>query len=115
VITGRISTDKCGCIDWSGHFRAARRKITNPRNAPSLALMMGVHRHDKPLKFWLHNSCTNAPKQWLSYNGLANSRFHTLLFGINRLRSDTIFTCRRLPLAQAFKVGIRDLGCLGLP
>jgi len=22
------------------------------------------------------------------YNGLANSRFHTLLFGINRLRSD---------------------------
>jgi len=23
-------------------------------------------------------------------NGLANSRFHTLLFGINRLRSDTI-------------------------
>src|SRR6266404_501307 len=24
------------------------------------------------------------------YNGLANSRFHTLLFGINRLRSDEL-------------------------
>ena len=25
------------------------------------------------------------------------------------------FTCRRLPLAQVFKVGIREIGCLGLP
>jgi hypothetical protein len=24
-----------------------------------------VHRQDKPLKFRLHNSCTNAPKQWV--------------------------------------------------
>jgi NAD(P)-dependent dehydrogenase (short-subunit alcohol dehydrogenase family) len=30
---------------------------------PSLALVMGVRRHDKPLKFWLHNSCTNAAEQ----------------------------------------------------
>src|SRR5215469_17897660 len=28
-----------------------------------------------------------------SYNGLANSRFHTLLFGINRLRSDELPHC----------------------
>ena len=28
------------------------------------------------------------------YNGLANSRFHTLLFGINRLRSDELPHCR---------------------
>src|SRR6202790_3179500 len=27
------------------------------------------------------------------YNGLANSRFHTLLFGINRLRSDELLHC----------------------
>src|SRR5258708_31312713 len=27
------------------------------------------------------------------YNGLANSRFHTLLFGINRLRSDELPHC----------------------
>ena len=37
-----------------GHFGVALRKITNPQDAPSLALVMGVHRHDKPLKFWLH-------------------------------------------------------------
>jgi hypothetical protein len=28
------------------------------------------------------------------YNGLANSRFHTLLFGIKRLRSDELAHCR---------------------
>jgi hypothetical protein len=28
-----------------------------------------------------------------SYNGLANSRFHTLLFGINKLRSDGLPHC----------------------
>jgi hypothetical protein len=27
------------------------------------------------------------------YNGLANSRFHTLVFGINRLRSDELPHC----------------------
>jgi len=27
---------------------------------------MGVHRQGKPLKFWLHNSCTNAPEQGLA-------------------------------------------------
>jgi hypothetical protein len=49
----------------SGKFRAARRKIANPQHTPSLALMIVVNRRDKPLKFWLHNSFTNAPKQWL--------------------------------------------------
>jgi len=39
-------------------------RTQDPQDAPSFALVMGVHRHDKPLKFWLHNSCTNAPKQW---------------------------------------------------
>src|SRR5216684_147200 len=29
-----------------------------------------------------------------SYNGLANSRFHTLLFGISMLRSDKLPHCR---------------------
>src|SRR6266850_5705368 len=29
-----------------------------------------------------------------AYNGLANSRFHTLLFGINSLRSDELPHCR---------------------
>jgi hypothetical protein len=62
---GKMSPHKRPCIDWSGHLRAARRKIANPQDAPSLALVMGVHRHDKPLKFWLHNSCTNAPEQRL--------------------------------------------------
>jgi len=48
---GRISIDKRACIDWSGHFRAIHRKIANPQDAPSLALVTGIHRHDKRLKF----------------------------------------------------------------
>src|SRR5438445_1515152 len=32
--------------------------------------------------------------RFATYNGLANSRFHTLLFGINRLRSEEILHCR---------------------
>src|SRR5258708_7642292 len=39
------------CIDWIGHFGAALRKSANPQDAPSLALVMGVHRYDKSLKF----------------------------------------------------------------
>jgi len=54
----RVGTGKRPCVDGSGHFRAARRKIATPQDAPSLALVMGVHRHDKRLKFSLHNSCT---------------------------------------------------------
>src|SRR5260370_41246878 len=38
-----------------------------------------------------------------AYNGLANSRFHTLLFGINRLRSDELLHCRAMsPCSGAF-------------
>jgi hypothetical protein len=37
--------------------QAARRKIANPQDTPSLALVMGVHRSDKQLKFWLHKLC----------------------------------------------------------
>jgi hypothetical protein len=59
---GRITPDKRACIDWFGHFRAARRKILNPQDAASLAVVMGVHRRDDPLKFRLHNSRTVAPK-----------------------------------------------------
>jgi hypothetical protein len=34
------------------------------------------------------------PSRWeCPHNGLANSRFHTLLFGINRLRSDELPHC----------------------
>src|ERR1700676_174085 len=37
------------------------------------------------------------------YNGLANSRFHTLLFGINRLRSDALLHCwAKSPCSGAF-------------
>ncbi len=50
----RIGTGKRASIDWSGLFRAARRKIANSQDAPSLALVIGVHRDDKPLKSWLH-------------------------------------------------------------
>src|SRR5260370_38782135 len=57
-----VSTEKRACMYWSGHFRARRRKIANPEDAPSLALVTGVHRHDKRLKFWLRNSCRNAPE-----------------------------------------------------
>jgi hypothetical protein len=46
-----VSTDKRACIDWIGHFGAALRKSANPQDAPSLALVTGVHRHDKSLKF----------------------------------------------------------------
>jgi hypothetical protein len=46
----------------SGHFRATRRKIANPQDAPLLGLVTIVHRHDKRLKFWLGNSCRNAPE-----------------------------------------------------
>jgi hypothetical protein len=39
----------------------------------------------------------------LTYNGLANSRFHTLLFGINRLRSDELPHCwAKSPCSGAF-------------
>jgi hypothetical protein len=34
-----------------------------------------------------------SPRQYEQGNGLANSRFHTLLFGINRLRSDELLHC----------------------
>src|SRR6266481_5657796 len=47
----QIGTGKRACIDWIGHFGAALRKSANPQDAPSLALVMGVHRHDKSLKF----------------------------------------------------------------
>jgi hypothetical protein len=30
-----------------------------------LTVVLGVHRQGKQLKFWLHNSCTNAPEQGL--------------------------------------------------
>ncbi len=59
-----LGPDTRACIDWIGHFGAALRKLANPQDAPSLALVMGVHRDDKALKFWLRNSCTNAPEQW---------------------------------------------------
>jgi len=45
------SVPTSACIDWIGHFGAALRKSANPQDAPSLALVMGVHRHDKSLKF----------------------------------------------------------------
>jgi len=32
------------------HFRATRRRIAHPQDTPSLALVVGVHRRDKPLK-----------------------------------------------------------------
>jgi hypothetical protein len=38
-----VSTEKRARVDGSGHFRAARRKTANPQDAPSLALVMGVH------------------------------------------------------------------------
>jgi hypothetical protein len=42
-----------------------------------------------------------------AYNGLANSRFHTLLFGINRLRSDELLHCRAKSLySGAFSLGL---------
>jgi hypothetical protein len=46
-------------------LQAARRKIANQQDTPSLALVTGVRRRDEQLKFWLHNSCTIAPEQWL--------------------------------------------------
>src|SRR5271155_2790577 len=39
-----ISTCKRACTDWSGHFRVTRRKFANTQDAPSLALVKGVHR-----------------------------------------------------------------------
>jgi hypothetical protein len=32
------------------HFRATRRRIAHPQDTPSLALAVGVHRRDNPLK-----------------------------------------------------------------
>src|SRR5258708_2034845 len=49
---GEMSPHRRAGIDWSGHFRATRRKIANPQDHPSLALVTGVHRHDNRLKFW---------------------------------------------------------------
>jgi hypothetical protein len=47
--------------------------IANPQDAPSLALVTGVHRHDKRLKFWLRNSCRNAPEhQSVKWGNLLN-------------------------------------------
>jgi hypothetical protein len=46
-------------------LQAARRKIANRQDTPWLAFVMGVHRRDKQWKFWLPNSCTIAPEQWL--------------------------------------------------
>ena len=57
---GLISNDKRACIDWIGHFGAALRKSANPQDAPSLALVMGVHRHDKSLKFLVAQMLPNS-------------------------------------------------------
>jgi len=52
VLTGLATSG-----DASEDRKSARRSIVRARD--------GVHRHDKPLKFSLHDSCTNAPEQWL--------------------------------------------------
>jgi len=67
--SAQVVTLKSG-IDWSGHFQAARRKIANPQDARSLALVTGVLRQDKRLKFWLGNSCTNAPEHQAVKRGI---------------------------------------------
>src|SRR5258708_36697951 len=46
----RAATSKRACIDWIRRLGAARRKVGNPQDAPSFTLVMGVHRHGKPLK-----------------------------------------------------------------
>jgi len=38
----------------------------------------------------VHQECTTLGARFTWHSGLANSRFHTLLFGINRLRSDAL-------------------------
>jgi len=42
-----------------------------------------AHRQDKPLKFRLHNSCTNAPEQRLFAQQLGNSSERKLLIPNN--------------------------------
>src|ERR1700756_1111405 len=49
-------------------------------------------------------------------NGLANSRFHTLLFGINRLRSDELPHCwAKSPCSGAFVQLLCDQNFNALP
>src|SRR6266478_5902157 len=38
----------------------------------------------------VHQECTTLGARFTWHSGLANSRFHTLLFGINRLCSDAL-------------------------
>src|SRR6266850_3407161 len=42
---------------------------------------------------WRRGGIRTPGRSFSPYNGLANSRFHTLLFGINRLRSDELPHC----------------------
>jgi len=51
-----------GTPEWITAIIAALQSKTWT-GLPLLALVMGVHRHDKPLKFWLHNSRTITAKR----------------------------------------------------
>jgi hypothetical protein len=42
---------------------------------------------------WRRGGIRTPGRSFGPYNGLANSRFHTLLFGINRLRSEELPYC----------------------
>src|SRR6266446_6085129 len=92
--------------------RGGARQLHGSRNTRTLTpvqLVRILHCHGRPLlpcPFCLFSSSPCCAFPYLAahsswphcsfhrYNGLANSRFHTLLFGINMLRSDKLPHCR---------------------
>src|ERR1700745_188893 len=67
-----------------------------------VARLWNPHKHWVFL-LWRRGGIRTPGRSFGPYNGLANSRFHTLLFGINSLRSDELPHCwAKSPCSGAF-------------